>query len=179
MIRSCLLASLFALLCAAWLNAARAASPTSAAYTDLHGKTCETLDATPRGGSRLCRGVAGYALVVYENDERASVDIVTPGNALYPLSYWDVVTPGHVVIGQKAEWRIEKHKGKRVPTALLVRLTKLDAKSPGELIAVARIHHDGACVVFRADLVDASVEAAARRAAADPASKCLGLYGGD
>lgn len=172
-----LVLSLFSVLTA---SSARAASASAvSAYSDLHGKHCQTIDTTAHGASRLCRGVAGYALVVYDNDDRSSVDIVAPDNSLYPLSYWDVVTPGYSTVGQKAEWRMETRKGKRVPTALMVRLSKLDPRSPGEMIAVARIYPDGACVVFRGDLVEPAIEAAARRAAIDPASKCLGYLNSD
>lgn len=181
MIRFSLLAACCALLCsplcAKDANAARPAKTQS--FTDLHGKHCQTLDTNPYGGSRLCPGVAGYALVVYDADDRSSVDIVSPANALYPLAYWDVVTPGYAMVGQKAEWQMERRRGKPVPTALLVRLSRLGAGRSGELIAVARIDHDGACVVYRGDLLDPSTEAAARRAAADPASKCLGLLEAD
>lgn len=173
MIRSSLLAAAWALLCT--VNASAASPAPTRTFTDLHGKHCQTLDTNPYGGSRLCRGVAGYALVVYDADDRSSVDIVSPANALYPLAYWDVVTPGYAMVGQKAEWHLERRRGKPVPTALLIRLTRLGTGSAGELIAVARIAHDGACVVYRGDLLDPATEAAARRAASDPASKCLGV----
>ena len=122
------------------------AATNASAYSYLYGGRCQTLDSN------------------------------APGNALYPLSYWESVTPGYATVGQKAEWRMVKRNGKRVPTALLVRLTRLDLRHPGELIAVARIDRDGACVVYRGDPADSGVEQAARRAAADPASKCLGPY---
>ena len=167
------LASLLALFYLSPVDAATA-PPALSAYSALYGARCQTLDTSARGGSRLCTGVAGYDLVVYDDDDRATIDIVAPGNALYPLSYWDVVTTGYATVGRKAEWRMGKRNGKRVPTALLVRLTRLDVRNPGELIAVARIDGDGACVVYRGDLADGAVEQAARRAAANPASKCLG-----
>jgi hypothetical protein len=113
MIRSCLLASLLAALCLPCpARAAGAARPSPAAgtwasaglaYSDLHGATCQTVDTSARFGSRLCRGPAGYALMVYDSDAGASIDIVTPANALYPLSYPDVVTPGYATLGRKAE----------------------------------------------------------------------------
>lgn len=174
-------AFLLCTLLAPLLSCSALAAPTAPAtsFTDLHGTRCHTLDTTAIGGSRLCPGVAGYALVVYDADDRSSVDIVTPKNALYPLAYWDVVTAGYASVGQKAEWLLEKRKGKPVPTALLVRLTRLDTQRPGEVIAAARIFRDGACVVFRGDLTDPAVEPAARKAAVDPASRCLAPLGSD
>lgn len=158
--------------------AADAATGTST-FTALYGKTCQTVDPGPQTGSRLCRGPAGYALLVYDSAARASVDIVAPDNALFPLSYWDVVTPGLSALGQQAEWLMARRQGKTVPAALLVRLTRPDVHQAPLLIAAARIQADGACVVFRAELDDPAAEARARRAALDPASKCLGPLGAD
>ena len=173
MIRTALMASLLTLLS----HPASAHEPVSvAAYSDLHGKHCRTIDTSARGGSRHCSGVAGYSVLVHDDDDRTSVDVVAPGKAVYPLAFWDVVTLGYASVGQKAEWRMGRRNGKSVPTALLVRLTRLDTRNPGELIAVARLDRDGACVVFKGDMAAPGVEDAARQAAADPASKCLGAY---
>ncbi|GEM_PF-4098395 len=164
---------------AAWAGSAR---PAQMALSDLYGKKCRTLDTSARGSTRRCAGVGGCALMIYEDDDRTSVDIVAPNKSLYPLSYWDVVTLGYAAVGQKAEWRVGTRpgrKGRPVPTALLVRLNLLDQRHPGELIAVARIDPDGACVVYKADLAEPGAELAARKAAADPASKCLGPYTAD
>jgi len=168
-----------ALVCSALLASIALAAVPHGTFTDLHGKRCQSLESRQDHGSRLCPGPAGFALVVYDSDDRSSVDIVNPKNGLYPLSYWDVVTPGYTSVGQKAEWLMEKRNGKPVPGALLVRLTRLDTANPGELIAAARIHHDGACVVFRGDLADTATLHAARKAAANPRAKCLAPLGSD
>ncbi|MFP5393671.1 MAG: hypothetical protein ACLGI6_19335 [Gammaproteobacteria bacterium] len=132
--------------------------------------------AIERGSTRRCSGVAGYALNVHDDDDRTSVDIVAPKGDIYPLSYWDVVTLGYASVGQKAEWRMGTRKGRSVPTALVVRLTRLDNRNPGELIAVARVDRDGACVIFKGDMADPGVDELARKAAAEPNQKCLGAY---
>ena len=150
------------------------AAPTR--YTDLYGKQCHTTDTSARGSTRVCAGVAGYTLNVYDDDDRTSIDVVAPNREAYPLDYWDVVTPGYASVGQKAEWLMGRRKGRPAPTALLVRLTRLDQREPGELIAVARVDHDGACVVFKGDMGQAGIEAEARKAAADPRRHCLGAY---
>lgn len=154
---------------------ARAASSTSSStYTDLHGKRCHEVDSSSRGSTRQCPGVRGYSLLIYDDDDRTSVDIVTPSQAVYPLSFWDVVTPGYAVVGQKAQWQLGRRRGKEVPTALTLRLTRLDKHNSGELITVARIDADGACVVFRSDALAPNAVALATKAAANRASKCLG-----
>jgi hypothetical protein len=153
---------------------ASAATPTPTLYSDLHGKHCHTVDTSARGNSRQCSGVAGYALAVHEDDDRTTIDVLAPNRETYPLSFWDVVTLDYASVGQKAEWRMGTRHGRPAPTALLVRLTRLDARNPGEMIAVARLDRDGACVVYRGDMAEPGVERAARKAAANPASRCLG-----
>ena len=164
----------------AWMLAAAIAVPVGAhgatEVSDLHGKHCREVDSSSRGSTRQCTGVRGYALLVYDDDDRTSVDIVAPRGAVYPLSLWDVVTPGYAVIGQKAEWQLGTRKGRQVPTALLVRLSKLDKHDTGDVIAVARIDADGACVIFKANARSPGAEAQAIKAARNQTSKCLGAY---
>lgn len=155
-------------------SAAAQAQAHPSAYTDLHGKRCHDVESSSRGSTRQCPGVRGYSLLIYDDDDRTSVDIVAPDHATYPLSFWDVVTPGYAVVGQKAQWQLGRRRGKEVPTALTMRLTRLDKHNSGELITVARIDADGACVVFRSDALAPNAAALATRAAANRASKCLG-----
>ena len=169
MVRICLVASALAL-----LSCRAGAAPVR--YSDLYGKQCRTTDLTPRGSSRECAGVAGYRLAVHDDDDRTSVDVIAPNRAVYPLSFWEVVTLGYASVGQKAEWVMGARRGHPMPTALLVRLTRLDQRDPGELVAVARLDRDGACVVFKGDIGAPGVEAAAHKAATDAGRKCLGPY---
>ena len=169
MVRICLVASALAL-----LSCPVRAAPVR--YSDLYGKQCRTTDLTPRGSSRECAGVAGYRLAVHDDDDHTSVDVIAPNRAVYPLAFWEVVTLGYASVGQKAEWVMGARRGHPMPTALVVRLTRLDQRDPGELVAVARLDRDGACVVYKGDIGAPGVEAAAYRAATDAGRKCLGPY---
>ena len=153
-----------------------ASSAAQVAVTDLHGKQCHSVASSSRGSTRECAGVRGYALLVYDDDDRTSIDVIAPKGAVYPLLFWDVVTPGYAVIGQKAEWLLGTRKGRPAPTALTVRLTRLDLHDTRDLIAVARIDGDGACVVFKADAAAPGADERAARAARNHASKCLGAW---
>lgn len=177
MLRKCLFASAVALL-------SIPAHAASSMYTDLYGKSCKTIELDKGSGAstRRCTGVGGYSLLVHEANAQTSVDIVTPGRAVYPLEYWEVVTPGLSRVGRKAEWRIEQRDGRMVPTALLVRL---DTAHPpgsgprlaaGSVITATRIEADGACVVYQGNAAPKMADASARNAAADPRRKCLGLF---
>ncbi len=177
MLRTCLLASAVA------LSTIPAQAATSL-YSDLYGKACKTIELDKASGAntRRCTGVAGFSLLVHEANAQTSVDIVTPAGAVYPLEYWEVVTPGLSRVGRKAEWRVEQRGGRVVPTGLLVRL---DTTNPvlagprvaaGTILTAARIEADGACVVYQGNAQPSTADALARSAAADAASKCLGVF---
>ena len=177
MIRTCLLASVLALLCLP-------AHGTASLYTDLHGKACKTVELNRGSGAstRQCAGPGNYSLLVHEARAQSSIDIVTPRGAVYPLEYWEVVTPGLSHVGRKAEWRVEERKGKVVPTALLVRLdtgntiTEGPREAAGTIITASRIDSDGACVVYQGDGALKTADTAARRAVLEPGRKCLGVF---
>ena len=177
MLRTCLLASVLALFS---LPAKGAAS----LYTDLYGKACKTveLDRASGASTRQCAGVGGYSLLVHEARAQTSIDIVTPRGAVYPLEYWEVVTPGLSRVGRKAEWRVEERNGKVAPTALLVRLdagntiTEGPREAAGTIITAARIAGDGACVVYQGDGALKTADTTARGAVAEPGRRCLGVF---
>ena len=164
------LCALFILCCAMPLLAYVPAA--DSVYTDLapaHCKTIETHEET--GGSvQKCPGVAGYALLVEDDDARQSVTVVSPDGKKHPLNYWQVITTAFSSLGEKAEWRVEKQGGKPRPFALIVRVyasenpEKPDQKT--SYLAVAKITAAEVCVT---DKVKTNEEA--RAAAAASASK--------
>jgi len=176
MFRHCLLAGLLTL-------ATTGADAATSMYTNLHGSSCKTIEHDKASGARTrrCPGVAGYRLLVHEANAQSSIDIVTPAGAVYPLEYWEVVTPGLSRVGRKAEWRVEKRGAKLVPVALLVRLDTSNPLAegpriaPGSIITAARIAHDGACVVYQGNAALRTADAAARSAADGRRRKCLGV----
>jgi hypothetical protein len=178
MLRTCIFASVVTLL-------SIPAQAATSMYSDLYGKACKVIERDKTGSAsvRRCTGVGGYSLLVREAYDQTSVDIVTPARAVYALEYWEVVTPGLAHVGRKAEWRVEQRGGTLVATGLLVRLdtsnptTHGPRLAPGAILTAARIAADGACVVYQGNAAPKSADAAARAAAADPNSKCLGVYG--
>ncbi|MES2900568.1 MAG: hypothetical protein V4723_12635 [Pseudomonadota bacterium] len=174
----------YCILSAALVVAAGPAYGAASVFTDLHGKSCKTIEADRHSGAstRRCTGVAGYSLLVHEASAQTSIDIVTPQGRVYPLEFWEVVTPGYSYVGRKAEWRVGIRDGKLAPSALLVRLNTInsDFEGPrvaaGSILTASRIARDGACVVYQGDAGTRSADQQARSAAAHPASKCLGIY---
>ena len=183
MIRNCLLSSVLALSALPGHAAVSVANATSI-YTDLYGKACKTVEQDPASGAstRQCAGVGGFSLLVHEARAQTSIDIVTPRGAVFPLEYWEVVTPGLSHVGRKAEWRFEQRNGKFVPTALLVRLNTGNTimegprEAAGTIITAARIAADGACVVYQGDGALKTADTTARSAVAEPGRRCLGVF---
>ena len=149
-------------------------------YTDISGKACiKHIDDESTGAYTLdCPGAQGYRLHILEDDERSSVNVITPDKRVFPLNYWDVVTRGFSTLGAKVEWRIAKAGGEAVPVAIIVRVNTLDQSDPEHpkrvpLLAVAKISRDAACVtrVVNALAPDANKEA--RRSSDDQRLACL------
>jgi len=139
-------------------------------YTDITSARCKTIETHEEGSSSVqkCPGVAGYALLVEDDDSRQSVTVVSPDGKKHPLNYWQVITTGFSSLGEKAEWRVEKKGGKVRPFALIVRVNASENPEKPEqttaYLAVAKITAAEVCVT---DKVKTNEEA---RAAADAAA---------
>ena len=148
--------------------------------TDLHGKACIILsfDRETGAATRQCTGVAGYKLLVHDEDGRTSIDVVPPARRNLPLNFWDVVSSGYSSVGRKAEWHMVKRNGKMVPVGLVVRVNTvdtvaLDRYKHGALTTVTRIGQNDACVVFKTNAASRQASRKVRAAALDPHAQCL------
>ena len=167
------LTALFVLCCAMPLLAYVPAA--ESVYTDIAAARCKTIETHEEGASSVqkCPGVAGYELLVEDDDSRQSVTVVSPDGKKHPLNYWQVITTGFSSLGEKAEWRVEKKGGKVHPFALIVRVNASEnPEKPEEktsYLAVAKITAGEVCVT---DKVKTNEEA--RQAADASADKpCL------
>jgi hypothetical protein len=108
-------------------------------------------------------------LLVLDDDERMSITVVTEDRKEHPLDFWNVVTPAFSELGEKAEWRVVKRRGKVVPIALIARVTSTsdaDGKPVSKsYLAVSKITGSRICVTDRIDPGPRANEAA--RTAAD------------
>jgi hypothetical protein len=97
--------------------------------------------------------ILAASLLVFHDDDRASVTVVTPEGKKFPLEFWDVVTPAFSDLGAKAEWRILRDREKVTPIALIVRVKYTGKKSAAaaptatSVLAVAKITPESVCVV--------------------------------
>lgn len=149
-------------------------------YTSLEGKPCRKVidDKTTGAYTLACPGAGKFALQVLYDDDRSSVNVVTPEKRVFELRYWDVVAHGFTSLGKKAEWRTAMVDGKSVPAALIVRVNatdQSDASHPTRvaLLAVAQIRKNEACVVKTIAAGAANANADARAIADGPKLSCL------
>jgi len=172
-----LLLAIFAFNCAV----AFPVKPASVAsvYTDLSPAKCKTIKVTQDPGSSVlrCPGVAGYSLLVLDDDARQSVTVVTPDGQEHGLDYWHVVTGYFSSLAEKAEWRMVKKGGKLAPIALIVRVYANENPDVPEqrtsYLAVAKITSEKICVTAKIK-ASKTANAEARRAAdASAAKPCL------
>ena len=150
-------------------------------YSDLAPNKCKTLktDRETGASTQSCPGIAGYKLLVHDDDSRQSITVVTPDGKEHDLDFWDVVTPAFSSVGQKAEWRVIRNKGKLTPIALIVRVNASeDAENPNRktsYLAVTKLTPDKICVTHK---IPQSADANAKaREAADEARTAACLKG--
>jgi hypothetical protein len=174
-----LLSLLFLFLVPSALTAELDERPVSV-YTDLSGAACSLVKEDKETGSSVhkCPGVGGFELLVADDDARMSVSVIAPDHQNYPLNYWDVITPSFSHLGNKAEWRVIRERGKLRPIALIVRVVasdQSDVLAPKQIpyLAVAKISSEKVCVTQKIGPVKRANERA--REAADQALKqtCL------
>lgn len=151
-------------------------------YTDLDASKCRTItisEGPATYSAQECQGVAGYKLLVLEDDARQTITVVAPGGVRHPLDLWHTVSGAFSTVGQKAEWRVRRRGGKTEPFALIVRCNANEMPDHPEkfnsYLAVAKITAGKICVTDKiAPGPRAHVEA---RRAADGAARrpCLGM----
>lgn len=116
-------------------------------YSELTPDSCAAGDydkSVPGHFYAVCKGVGGYDLEYYLDDERNSLGVVFPSKKVVPLNFWNYFRD-FSELGPKAEWRL---KGDR-PVALIVRLDvsdREDETKKSSYLLVTRIEGETACV---------------------------------
>jgi hypothetical protein len=72
-------------------------------YSGLSSSKCKTIEVDKETGSstQRCPGIAGYKLLVLDDDARQSITVVTPDGKHHPLDLWQVVTQAFSSVGKK------------------------------------------------------------------------------
>ena len=149
-------------------------------YTDLTEDKCVNTESNEEEewSIQSCKGVGGYSLLVSEGDLRQTIDVVSPGGRKYELDLWRVVSSAFSTVGDKAEWRVVKEKGKTRPVALIVRYNVNEDPENTEKITsyltVTKITPETACVTDIVKPVKNANEKARILADSSSAKPCLG-----
>ncbi|MCM3903403.1 MAG: hypothetical protein ND866_17005 [Pyrinomonadaceae bacterium] len=147
-----LTAAIFLVLLSATAESIIAQAKLESVYSDISSSKCKTIevDQETSSSTQSCQGIAGYKLLVLDDDARQSITVVTPGGKKHPLEFWQVVTHAFSSIGNKAEWRVARSKGKITPVALIVRVNASeDSANPSHLtsyLAVVKVTPEEICV---------------------------------
>jgi hypothetical protein len=144
-------------------------------YTSLAADKCKTIDVNKgmQGNyTTRCKGVSGYQLEVYLDDERNSIGVVLPSKKIVGLDLWNYFG-NFSELGVTAEWRM---KGTR-PVALIVRLKvsdRGDEQPPTSYLIVAKISGMDTCVtdiIKPAKSQNAKAQSLADQASTKPCKK--------
>jgi len=148
-------------------------------YSDISSSKCRTIEVDKETGSstQRCPGIAGYKLLVLDDDSRQSITVVAPGGKNHPLDFWEVVTQAFSSVGNKAEWRVGRSRRKVSPVALIVRVNASeDGANPNRLtsyLAVVKVTPEKICVTHKIPPGAKANETARRAADTAQTAACL------
>lgn len=147
-------------------------------YSDISSSNCRTIEIDKETGSstQSCPGIAGYKLLVLDDDARHSITVVTPDGKHHPLEVWEVITYAFSSLGSKAEWRVTRSKGKVSPVALIVRVNASEGENPMRLtsfLAVVKVTPEKICVTHKIPPGAKANETARRAADTAQTAACL------
>ena len=134
-----------------------AVAESGSVFTELTESACAVVPASGEPGDTedglRCDGPAGYQVLTYVGDDRASASVIDPSGARHDLELWQVVTRNFSSLGPRAEWVIKQQDGKAVPIALILPvLAHEDIDQPDHTTlyhAVAKLTPEETCVVER------------------------------
>ncbi|MCB1023953.1 MAG: hypothetical protein KDB79_06180 [Acidobacteria bacterium] len=116
-------------------------------YSGLNPENCKAVSVDqgmPGNYVGRCKGIGGFDLEYYLDDERNSLGVVSPSKNVRALNFWSYFS-GFSELGEKAEWRIKNNK----PVALIVRLNVSDQEDETKktsYLIVAKISEEDSCV---------------------------------
>lgn len=95
-------------------------------YTNVNGKRCVTVEEDAEAAGYMvqrCPGVAGYKLRIDSQDLRQGIAIIKPDRSEHELNFGTIGGGAFSFLGNKAEWRVKRQRGRIVPIALIVRFS--------------------------------------------------------
>jgi hypothetical protein len=150
------------------------AAETESVYTSTRENDCQTQSSASEEGASylgLCPGVTGYTVQLKDDDNRQTLDVITPAGSVSELNFWSLKR-GFSQLGDNIEWRLQKG----VPVALIVRYRVADKAKPNTYTAylmIAKIAKTTSCVTDIVPPMAKQNEAARKLADTARARPCL------
>jgi hypothetical protein len=146
--------------------------------TSIAEGRCTTVRVDPEtsGSTQECPGIAGYEVLVLDDDARMSITLRSADGAEHPLSLWGTITSGFSSLGDSLEWRVRGAGEGAAPTALVVEVRANESPEDPERVtvyrAVAKVGPGESCVTDKLDAA-ATRDEVLRAADAAPGKACL------
>lgn len=155
-----------------------AADTLRSVVTSVAEGRCTTLRVHPEtgGSTQECPGIAGYKVLVLDDDARMSITLRSADGAEHPLNLWGTVTSAFSSLGDSVEWRVRGAGEGAAPTALVVEVRANESPEDPERVtvyrAVAKVGPGRSCVTDRL-AGGATRDEVLRAADAAPGRPCL------
>lgn len=134
-------------------------------YSDLSGEHCirTVLEEVTGSTADRCPGPNGYMLDVLYDDDRMSIDVITPSKKQVSLNYWEIVSSGFSSIDGQANWRLKTINGKQKPVALITPFVATKNLENGDDLTItyqviSKITDDEICIIGKVDKMQADAE---------------------
>ncbi|MGU3416652.1 hypothetical protein ACLBW0_23960 [Enterobacteriaceae bacterium C34A] len=124
--------------------------------TSIRDELCLKTDEDKYTGATVhqCKGIAGYHLSVLYDDNRMSLDVISPDNVKYSLELWSKVTTSFSVLANNIEWRVLDGKDSQKPIALILKMLTASAGINNKSWwVIAKISKSDICIT---DILDGS-----------------------
>lgn len=134
-------------------------------YSDLSGEHCirTVLEEVTGSTADRCPGPSEYMLDVLYDDDRMSIDVITPSKQQASLNYWEIVSSGFSSIDGQANWWLKTINGKQQPVALITPFVATENLENGEDLTVtyqviSKITDNEICIIGKVEKTQAQAE---------------------
>ena len=135
--------------------ATSSAQAVQSVYTNVSGNRCKTIEEDEEAAGFMlqqCPGVAGYKLLVSSQDLRQGLEVIKPDGSKHELNVGVIGGGAFSFLGDKAEWRVKRQRGRLFPIALIVRFSVAQQMEDGSskdipYLTVTKITPQKICLV--------------------------------
>lgn len=116
--------------------------------TSLAKKDCQPVFGENDDGSRICKGVEGYSLLLKGDEERPRIFLITPNGTRHPIHYWDPEDSGYRGMHAGVLWVVVNAPKKTISLEFYLEIEpRQDYAQWDRYEVIARVSPGPACVV--------------------------------